>query len=88
MICSFFKFSILEHFWAVKLIAWVDIRVVLIFYSFRASGLIWRKNLKNEQNIPKLQNVQNLRNPTLTAYICGKIDPHPYVRGGTDSLFL
>ena len=35
MICSFFKFSILEHFWVLKGIAWVDIRVVLIFYSFQ-----------------------------------------------------
>jgi len=35
MICSFFKFSILEHFWVLKWIAWVDIRVVLIFYSFQ-----------------------------------------------------
>ena len=35
MVCSFFKFSILEHFWVLKWIAWVDIRVVLIFYSFQ-----------------------------------------------------
>ena len=46
---------------------------------FRAYGLIWGENLKNWQNIPKLQNIQNLCHPTLTAYICGKIAPHPYV---------
>ena len=38
MICSFFKFSILKHFWSLKLIAWVDVRVVLMFYSFQ---VIW-----------------------------------------------
>ena len=36
MICSFFKFSMLEHFWGLKWIAWVDIRVVLVFYSFQS----------------------------------------------------
>ena len=36
MICEFFKFSELEHFWGFKLIAWADIRVVLIFYWFRS----------------------------------------------------
>ena len=35
MICQFFKFSTLEHFWGFKWIAWVDIRVVLLFYSFQ-----------------------------------------------------
>ena len=36
MICSFFKFSVLEHLWGLKWIAWVDIWVVLIFYSFQS----------------------------------------------------
>ena len=36
MICQFFKFSTMEHFWALKLIAWVDIRVVSLFYSFQS----------------------------------------------------
>ena len=35
MICQFFKFSTLEHFWGFKWIAWVDIRVVLLFYLFQ-----------------------------------------------------
>ena len=35
MICQFFKFSTIEHFWGFKWIAWVDIRVVLLFYSFQ-----------------------------------------------------
>ena len=35
MICQFFKFSTLEHFWGFKWIAWVDNRVVLLFYSFQ-----------------------------------------------------
>ena len=35
MICEFFKIFELEHFWGSKLIAWADIRVVLIFYSFQ-----------------------------------------------------
>ena len=34
MICEFFKIFELEHFWGSKLIAWADIRVVLIFYWF------------------------------------------------------
>ena len=61
MICSFFKFSVLEHLWGLKWIAWVDIWVVLIYicfdiYSiytirFRAFGLIWKENLKNGQNV-------------------------------------
>ena len=38
MICTFFKFSILKHFWSLKLIAWIDFRVVLVFYSFQ---VIW-----------------------------------------------
>ena len=36
MICEFFKIFELEHFWGSKLIAWADIRVVLIFYWFRS----------------------------------------------------
>jgi hypothetical protein len=28
----------LKHFWSLKLIAWVDFRVVLMFYSFQ---VIW-----------------------------------------------
>ena len=36
MICEFFKIFELEHFWGSKLIAWEDIRVVLIFYSFQS----------------------------------------------------
>ena len=36
MICSFFKFSVLEHLWGLKWIAWVDIWVVLIYYSFQS----------------------------------------------------
>ena len=47
MICPFFKFSALEHFCGLKLISWVDIWVVLIFVS----GLIWKENLKNGQNV-------------------------------------
>ena len=39
---------------------------------FRASGLIWRENLKNEQNMPKSGNIQNLCYLPLTAYISGK----------------
>ena len=35
MICQFFKFSTMEHFWGLKWIAWVDFRVVLLFYSFQ-----------------------------------------------------
>ena len=35
MICQFFKFSIMEHFYGSKSIAWVDFRVVLLFYSFQ-----------------------------------------------------
>ena len=35
MICSFFKFSTMEHFYGPKSIAWVDFRVVLMFYSFQ-----------------------------------------------------
>ena len=35
-LCQFFKFSTMEQFWALKLIAWVDIRVVSIFYSFQS----------------------------------------------------
>ena len=38
MICSFFKFSILKHFWSLKLIDRVDFRVLLMFYSFQ---VIW-----------------------------------------------
>ena len=47
MICPFFKFSALEHFCGLKLISWVDVWVVLIFVS----GLIWKENLKNGQNV-------------------------------------
>ena len=36
MICSFFKFSTMEHFYGPKSIAWVDFRVVLMFYSFQS----------------------------------------------------
>ena len=36
MICPFFKFSALEHFCGPKLISWVDIWVVLIWYSFQS----------------------------------------------------
>ena len=36
MICQFFKFSTIEHFWCFKWIAWADIRVVLMFYSFQS----------------------------------------------------
>ena len=36
MICEFFKIFELEHSWGSKLIAWADIRVVLIFYWFRS----------------------------------------------------
>ena len=35
-LCQFFKFSTMEQVWALKLIAWVDIRVVSIFYSFES----------------------------------------------------
>ena len=35
-LCQFFKFSTMEQVWALKLIAWVDIRVVSIFYSFQS----------------------------------------------------
>ena len=35
-LCQFFKFSTMKQFWALKLIAWVDIRVVSIFYSFQS----------------------------------------------------
>ena len=38
MICSFFKFSVLKHFWSLKLIDRVDFRVLLMFYSFQ---VIW-----------------------------------------------
>ena len=38
MICSIFKFSVLKHFWSLKLIDRVDFRVLLIFYSFQ---VIW-----------------------------------------------
>ena len=44
MICSFFKFSALEHFCGPKLISWVDIWVVLIWYSFQS---VW-VNLEGE----------------------------------------
>ena len=35
MICSFFKFSPMKHFFGSKSIAWVDFRVVLMIYSFQ-----------------------------------------------------
>ena len=44
MICPFFKFSALEHFCGPKLISWVDIWVVLIWYSFQS---VW-VNLEGE----------------------------------------
>ena len=56
MICSFFKFSILEHFCGPKWIAWVDIWVVLIFYSFQTVRVDlerelekWTKCIKNTE---------------------------------------
>ena len=40
--------------------------------------MIWRENLKNEQNMPKSKNIQNLCYLTLTAYISEKMAPHPF----------
>ena len=80
MICSFFKFSILDHFFSLKMYSLGGYKGCFdVLYVFRAPGLIWRENLKNEQNEPKLQNITNLCHLTLTAYICGKLAPHPYV---------
>ena len=46
MICSFFKFSMLEHFWALKLIVWVDIRVLLVFYLFQSVRVDMERELE------------------------------------------
>ena len=46
MICSFFKFSMLEHFWGLKWIAWVDIMVVLVFYSFQSVRVDMERELE------------------------------------------
>ena len=78
MICSFFKFSTMEHFYGSKSIAWVDFRVVLMLYSFQGVRVDLEENLKNEQNMPKSENIRNLCYLTLTYYISGKIVPHPY----------
>ena len=36
MICTFFKFSAMKHFYGSKSISWVDFRVVLMSYSFQS----------------------------------------------------
>ena len=55
MICEFFKFSELEHFWGFKLIAWADIWVVLIFHLFRSFRVDVERELekftKNTRNL-------------------------------------
>ena len=55
MICEFFKIFELEHFWGSKLIAWADIRVVLIFYWFRSFRVDVERELekftKNTRNL-------------------------------------
>ena len=51
MICPFFKFSALEHFCGPKLISWVDIWVVLIWYSFHSVRVDLEGELKNGQNV-------------------------------------
>ena len=79
MICPFFKFSARKHFYSPKLIAWVDIRVVLIFYSFQSVRVGLKGELEKWTKYTKSQNIQNSCQRTLTAYTCGKIAPHPYV---------
>ena len=55
MICEFFKIFELEHFWGSKLIAWADIRVVLIFHLFRSFRVDVERELgkftKNTRNL-------------------------------------
>ena len=79
MICPFFKFSAQKHFYSPKLLAWVDIRVVLIFYSFQSVRVGLKGELEKWTKYTKSQNIQNSCQRTLTAYTCGKIAPHPYV---------
>ena len=53
-LCQFFKFSTMEQFWALKLIAWVDIRVVSIFYSFESVRVDVRGELEKLTKYSKI----------------------------------
>ena len=50
----------------------------ILFVSER-TGWYGERTWKMNKIYHKLQNIENLSHPTLTAYICGKIAPHPYV---------
>ena len=54
MICPFFKFSALEHFCGLKLISWVDILVVLIWYSFQSVRVDLGGELENWTKYSKI----------------------------------
>ena len=53
-LCPFFKFSALEHFCGLKFLSWVDILVVLIWYSFQSVRVDLGGELENWTKYSKI----------------------------------
>ena len=53
-----------EHFWGFKLIAWADIRVVLIFYSFQSFRVDVERVIEKFTQKTEIWNIQNSCHPT------------------------
>ena len=79
MICSFFKFSILKHFWSLKLIAWVDVRVVLMFYSFQVIWVDLDGEFEKLTKYAQIWKYSESMSPDFDSLYQWKIAPHPYV---------
>ena len=76
MICEFFKIFELEHFWGSKLIAWADIRVLLIFYSFRSFRVDVERVIEKFTHKKQKFEIFKIH---VTRLVCGKIAPQHYV---------
>ena len=76
MICEFFKIFELEHFWGSKLIAWADIRVVLIFYWFRSFRVDVERVIEKFTHKKQKFEIFKIH---VTRLVCGKIAPQHYL---------
>ena len=69
----------MEQFWALKLIACVDIRVVSIFYSFQSVRVDLGGELEKLTKYSKITEYSKSMSPNFDSLYLWKIAPHPYV---------
>ena len=79
MICSFFKFSAMKHFYGSKSISWVDFRVVLMSYSFQSVRVDLEGELEKWTKYAQIWKYSKSMLLDFDSVYQWKIAPHPHV---------